>query len=232
MSEVSDQNAQKDWRSSKRIRKRARYLLDHPNEEIPSDVTFLVGNGESQPGKIFKCHKFVLSLVSAVFQAMFYGPLSHPTEETIELPDITPAAFQLLLQYAYADLTDFEIDGMGVPTRDILNLLYCSKKYLISKLAKECRDRIREYCLNAKDACLIFQQARFLDEENLATAALAEISRSARDALDSDDFLNLSLPYVKEILDKPVLNAPEKEIYQNDLSECVQMGEVQRCDRR
>ncbi|XP_055346359.1 BTB/POZ domain-containing protein 2-like [Paramacrobiotus metropolitanus] len=217
MSEESSHKAQKDWRSSKHLHKRARYLLDHPDEEIPSDVTFLVGNGDGQPKQIFKCHKFVLSLVSAVFQAMFYGPLSQSTEETIELSDITPAAFQLMLQYAYADDTDFEIREEIATMENVLNLLYCSKKYLISKLARACRDHIQSWLelVHADIVCLIFQQARYLDEENLAIMALAEISRSAPYILSSEGFLDISLPCVKEILDQPNLKASEKEIYQH-----------------
>ncbi|XP_055346394.1 BTB/POZ domain-containing protein 3-like [Paramacrobiotus metropolitanus] len=146
---------------------------------------------------------------------MFYGPLSQSTEleETIELPDISPTAFRLMLQFAYADDTDFEIENGCPSTADLLNLLYCSKKYLISKLTRECRDRIQSF-IDPENACLIFQQARCLEEEILAKIALAEISRYAADAMDSAGFYSLSLPCVKEILDQPDLFVIESYIYE------------------
>lgn len=65
------------------------------NNEILSDVHFIVGRGESQ--ERIPAHKFVLSVGSAVFDAMFNGTLANKADE-IELPDIEPAAFLSLLK--------------------------------------------------------------------------------------------------------------------------------------
>ena len=66
------------------------------NNEILADIHFIVGRGESQ--ERIPAHKFVLSVGSAVFDAMFNGTLATNVNE-IELPDVEPAAFLSLLRY-------------------------------------------------------------------------------------------------------------------------------------
>ena len=43
-------------------------------------------DGESQSKQVIPAHKFVLSISSPVFEAMFYGELAK-TKNSIELPD-------------------------------------------------------------------------------------------------------------------------------------------------
>ena len=43
-------------------------------------------NGESESKQVIPAHKFVLSISSPVFEAMFYGELAE-TADSIELPD-------------------------------------------------------------------------------------------------------------------------------------------------
>ena len=64
------------------------------NNEHLSDVKFVVrGNdGESESRRSITAHKFVLSIGSPVFEAMFYGELAE-TKDTIQLPDIDYESF-------------------------------------------------------------------------------------------------------------------------------------------
>lgn len=92
------------------------------NNEILSDVHFLVGRGDQrQVSSInlilfslrvnFKrlcvqripAHKFVLSVGSAVFDAMFNGHMAATEQSDIELPDVEPVAFLALLKFLYTD---------------------------------------------------------------------------------------------------------------------------------
>ncbi|XP_055333983.1 BTB/POZ domain-containing protein 6-B-like [Paramacrobiotus metropolitanus] len=151
-----------DFRSSKHLRKRARFLLEHPDLEIPTDIEFEIG---VSPGKVFKTHKLFLALVSAVFQTLFYGSIELK-EERVEIPDITPEAFQNLLHYAFTD------DISGITMHNVMDTLYCAKKYMIDKLSRACRDYVQSH-LTADCACDIFQQAQAIGESELATLALA-----------------------------------------------------------
>ena len=58
------------------------------NNDLFSDVKFVVqtaAQGESESKQVIPAHKFVLSISSPVFEAMFYGELAETTD-SIELP--------------------------------------------------------------------------------------------------------------------------------------------------
>ena len=63
-----------------------------------SDIHFKVG--KEQNCQIIPAHKFVLSVGSAVFDAMFNGNLK-TEDDVIDLPDVEPQAFIALLRFLY-----------------------------------------------------------------------------------------------------------------------------------
>ena len=78
---------EKNWQTTKpTIRDRSKHMF---NNDLFSDVKFVVrrrSNGESESKQVIPAHKFVLSISSPVFEAMFYGELAETTD-SIELPD-------------------------------------------------------------------------------------------------------------------------------------------------
>ena len=67
----------KNWQTTKpTIRERSMHMF---NNDLFSDVKFVVRggrNGESESKQVIPAHKFVLSISSPVFEAMFYGELA------------------------------------------------------------------------------------------------------------------------------------------------------------
>ena len=92
------------------------------NKDLFSDVKFLVrkGDGGSESKEVISAHKFVLSIGSPVFEAMFYGELAE-ARDSIELPDCEYESLLELFRYLYSD--EVNLSGgnvMGV-------LLRCSR---------------------------------------------------------------------------------------------------------
>ena len=87
-----------NWQATKKtIKERMAFMF---NSEILADVHFVVGREPNQqriPG-----HRFVLSIGSAVFDAMFNSTLATKDEE-IPIPDVEPTAFLVLLRFIYCD---------------------------------------------------------------------------------------------------------------------------------
>lgn len=82
-----------NWQASKTtIKERIAFMF---NNETLADVHFKVGKGST--AQRIPAHKFVLSVGSAVFDAMFNGNLGTQTDE-IEVPDVEPAALFALLR--------------------------------------------------------------------------------------------------------------------------------------
>ena len=79
------------------IRERIKFML---NNLRFSDVKFVVRkmDGDSESKQVIPAHKFVLSISSTVFEAMFYGELAE-TRDSIELPDCEYESLLELFRY-------------------------------------------------------------------------------------------------------------------------------------
>ena len=91
-----------NWQTTKpTIRERSKFML---NNNLFSDVKFVARgpNGETESRQVIPAHKFVLSISSPVFEAMFYGELAETTN-TIELPDCEYDSLLELFRYMYSD---------------------------------------------------------------------------------------------------------------------------------
>ena len=84
------------------------------NNELFSDVKFVVertAQGESESKQVIPAHKFVLSISSPVFEAMFYGELAE-TGDSIVLPDCEYDSLLELVRYLYSD--EVNLSGSNV----------------------------------------------------------------------------------------------------------------------
>ena len=182
------------------MRERFAFLF---NNEILSDVRFLVGRG-AQPQSI-PAHKLVLSSGSAVFDAMFNGTLATASVE-IEVPDVEPVTFLAVLLFLYTD--EIQIDPETVMTT-----LYTAKKYAVSPLEKHCVDFLRNN-LTTDNAFLLLAQARLFDEPQLAAVCLDTIDKSTNDALNADGFTDIDIDTLIVVLERDTLRVRESKIFQ------------------
>ncbi|XP_043495640.1 BTB/POZ domain-containing protein 1-like isoform X1 [Polistes fuscatus] len=201
-----------NWQSTKAtMRERIVFLF---NNEILSDVSFLVGRGAQQ--QRIPAHKLVLSSGSAVFYAMFNGTLATASSE-IEVPDVEPAAFLAVLLFLYTD--EIQIDPETVMTT-----LYTAKKYAVSALEKHCVDFLKNN-LTSDNAFLLLTQARLFDEPQLAAVCLDTIDRFTTEALNADGFVDIDIDTLMVVLERDTLRVRESKIFQAVLrwseAECI-----------
>ena len=94
---------ERNWQTTKpTIRERNKPMF---NNHLFSDVKFAVRGGpnsQSESKQVIPAHKFVLSISSPVFEAMFYGELAE-TRGSIELPDCEYESLLELFRYMYSD---------------------------------------------------------------------------------------------------------------------------------
>ncbi|KAM9355417.1 BTB/POZ domain-containing protein 6-B-like isoform 1-T2 [Pholidichthys leucotaenia] len=187
------------------------------NNEQMADVHFIVGTpGETQT---IPAHKYVLAVGSSVFGAMFYGDLAEG-QSVIQIPDVEPAAFLILLKYMYSDEIELEPDT-------VLATLYAAKKYIVPALAKACVSFL-ETSLEAKNACVLLSQSRLFEEPELTQHCWEVIDAQAELALRSEGFCEIDRPTLEIILQRETLNAREVVVFQAALSwaaaECRRQG--------
>lgn len=201
-----------NWQSSKhRVKSRLLYLL---NTSVLSDVTFLVGGSSllmsvssssvHLPERIV-AHKFVLSMSSAVFDAMFNGHMAVTDDSAIEIPDVEPSAFRALLKFLYTD-------EIIVESETVMSILYAAKKYAVPALEHECVEYLKEN-ICCDNVFMLLTQARLFDEPVLAQMCLDAIDKSTTEALASDGFTELDNETLCIVLARDSLGIRESKLF-------------------
>uniref|UniRef100_A0A1I8I1Z3 BTB domain-containing protein n=1 Tax=Macrostomum lignano TaxID=282301 RepID=A0A1I8I1Z3_9PLAT len=196
-----DQEPPHNWQATKAtVKERVAYLF---NTQYMSDVTFLVGQAPNE--KSVPAHRFVLSISSAVFDALLNGPLADTSGQTIRLPDVDPTAFLALLRFIYSDQVCLDPDC-------VMATLYAAKKYAVPALERECVDYLKRH-LSVDNAFLLLGQARMFDEPQLASLCLELIDRNTAEAVQSETFADVDVETLCCVLERDGLAIKECDLF-------------------
>ncbi|XP_076800677.1 BTB/POZ domain-containing protein 1-like [Clavelina lepadiformis] len=189
-----------NWQATKvTLKERFQFLF---NNELQADVYFLVGRGVTS--QRIPAHRFVLSVGSAVFDAMFNSILATQSNE-VEVPDVEPAAFLSLLRFLYTD-------EVLIGPETVMTTLYTAKKYAVPALESHCVDFLKKH-LSSDNAFMLLTQARLFDEPQLATLCLECIDKHTREALSADGFTDIDYNTLVNVLERDTLGLREKDIF-------------------
>lgn len=178
-----------NWQATKTtVKERLSFLF---NNEVLCDVHFIVGKEANQ--QVIPAHKFVLSVGSAVFDAMFNGVLATTSDE-VELPDVEPAAFLHLLKFLYSD-------EVRIGPESVMTTLYTAKKYAVAALEEHCVDFLKSN-LGTDNAFLLLTQARLFDEPQLAALCLEMIDKNTTDAMNAECFTDIDQDTLNAVLER------------------------------
>ncbi|CAM0902583.1 unnamed protein product [Alopecurus aequalis] len=134
-----------------------------------ADVTFGVG------GREFRAHRNLLAARSPVFHAQFFGPCSMMEKDMlrVEVVDVEPTIFEMLLRYIYTDSLPRCEDEGGYNVAVMQHLMVAADRYNVDRLKLTCEvqlcDKInmdtittmfalanQHHCKQLKGACLTF----------------------------------------------------------------------------
>jgi len=189
-----------NWQATKTtVKERFAFMF---NNEILADVHFKVGRGGSE--QRIPAHKFVLSVGSAVFDAMFNSTLA-TQEDEITLPDVEPAAFLALLKFLYSD-------EVQIGPETVMTTLYTAKKYAVPALEKHCVDFLKRN-LSPDNAFMLLTQARLFDEPQLAALCLECLDKNTPEALTADGFTDIDIDTLSAVLDRDSLRIKESKLF-------------------
>ena len=195
---------QSNWQTTRpTVRERTKFMF---NNAHLSDVKFVVrGNdGESETDRLITAHKFVLSIGSPVFEAMFYGELAE-TKDTIQLPDSDYESLLELFRYLYSD----EVNLSG---SNVLGVLYLAKKYIVPSLADKCKDYLQDK-LDPSNVFTILPTAQKYEEKNLVDRCWKVIDRQTGQALKSDGFETIEKTLLEALVQRETLQIREAELF-------------------
>ena len=197
---LNNQGAPYNWQSSRTtVKERLQYMF---NNEVMADVHFMVGKGP-QVQRI-PAHKFVLSISSAVFDAMFNGGMATSCEE-IDIPDVEPSAFLALLRFLYTD-------EVQIGPETVMTTLYTAKKYAVPALERACVEFLKRN-LCSENAFMLLTQARLFDEPQLAALCLETIDKNTSEALNAEGFTEIDLDTLCVVLERDTLGIRECKLF-------------------
>ena len=207
-----------NWQTEKlTIRERNEFMF---NNDLFSDVKFVVPRviGESENKRIIPAHKFVLSISSPVFEAMFYGELAE-TRDSIEVPDCEYESLLELFRYIYSD--EVSLNGSNE-----MGVFYLAKKYMVPSLAGKCA-RYLEHNLDASSAFSILPFAQKYEEKNLVDRCWKMIDEQTEEAVKSDEFATVERSLLEAVVIRDTLTIEEIELFK-----AVDLWATKECERQ
>ena len=193
-----------DWQITKSsLKERNKHMF---NNSLISDVTFSVNNSsahQQQSALLIPAHKYVLAISSPVFFAMFYGRMADAAR-TVELADCDSDSFLELLRFVYCD--EAELTG-----RNVIQVLYLAKKYMIPALSEQCTRFLQEN-LDANNVFVVLPGAQAYEEAALVEKCWETVDRTSEEAMRSEAFLDVSHDLLTAVLERDTINTYEVNI--------------------
>ncbi|KAL3106322.1 hypothetical protein niasHT_013890 [Heterodera trifolii] len=187
---------------------RMRHLLSTGEH---SDVHFLVGDGDEK--EVLPAHQFILKIASDVFEAMFRFDTKKERPENasangpvvVEIPDIEPSAFKVMLSFIYTD------DLSALNGDNAMAVLYAANKYNIPDLVLP---SLQIPISELRNVFFAYAQALLFELEDFAIKCLRYICQNAAQLFGSDDFLQIDQKILCNLLESDhLLLSDEFEIW-------------------
>jgi len=153
-------------------------------------------------------HKVILASRSEYFRALLYGGLLESQQQEIELKDINPTAFRLLLLYIYTGC----INLCNMKEELIKDLLGLAHQYVFPELEQAISNYLISI-LNQVNVCLVYDVANLYQLRSLMEACRQFVDGRATDILQSEAFLLLSPGTLCDLLVRDSFCVTEVEIF-------------------
>jgi speckle-type POZ protein len=137
-----------------------------------ADITIGVGDRE------FRAHRCLLAAWSPVFRAQFFRPLAEKDMRSLDIDDMEPSIFEMMLHYVYTgSISPCSDDDEGGHSADVMqHLLVAADRYGLESLKTMCEEELckgmdvetvtarfslanKHSCNKLKDACLLFMSS-------------------------------------------------------------------------
>ena len=183
------------------IRERCKFMF---NNELLSDVKFVVRQSGSESMKKIPAHKFLLAISSPVFFAMFYGELAE-TKDSIDISDCEYKSLLELFRFIYSDEVNLNPDN-------VMQVLYLAKKYMLPSLADKCTEYLGKH-LDASNVFHVLPDAQKYEEKDLVDRCWEVIDKQAGEAVKSDGFVTIEKSVLEELVERDSMNVKEVELF-------------------
>jgi len=176
------------------------------NNDLISDVKFTV-QGSDGSTKEIPAHKFVLSISSPVFYAMFYGPMADASD-TIALSDCEYEGLSELFRFMYSD-------EVNLSRSCVMQVLYLAEKYILPSLVSECLKYLREIVDESNALCILAHASRYSEQnKDLVKRCWEVIDEHTEQAIQSEEFVKIDRSILEALVDRDSLNIQEINLFE------------------
>ena len=209
------------WQKAKAtVRERGIFMF---NNDVLSDVRLVVRtssdeNDAKKRKMAIPAHKFVLSICSPVFFAMFYGEMAEKSD-SVDLPDCEYDGVLEMLRYMYSE-------EVKINESNVMQVLYVSKKYILPSLADECIEFLRKNVAPTNVFCVL-SHAQQYDEKILVDRCWEVIDIKTEEALKSEEFVKIERSLLETIVQRDQLTISEVELFK-----AVNLWATKECERQ
>ena len=194
----------KNWQTKRpSIRERTKFML---NNHLFSDVKFVAykSSCDNESKEVISAHKFVLSIGSPVFEAMFYGELAE-TSDSIELPDCEFESLLEFFRFLYSD-------EVNLSRSNVMGVLYLAKKYMVPTLAGNCTEYLKNN-VEPSNVFNILSMAEKYGEKNLVSQCWEVVDGHTQVALKADGFATIEKSLLEAVVIRDTLNVKEVDLF-------------------
>ncbi|KAK4478003.1 hypothetical protein RD792_017268 [Penstemon davidsonii] len=177
-----------------------------------SDVSFEV------EGETFYAHKTILSTMSPVFNAQYFGPLKEESTQCIKIEEMQPPVFKALLHFIYCDVVP-DLDSKCGATIMTQHLLAATDRYGIHALRSLCELRLCEnIAINTVASTLALAEQHGCFQLKSRCLEFIRLPEKIEDVIQTDGFKNLkeSCPAVIDDLFKSVARLRDYSFNSNE----------------
>ena len=209
------------WQKAKEtIKERGIFMF---NNDLLSDVSLVVRASsdecDAKKSKIaIPAHKFVLSICSPVFFAIFCGELAVKSD-SVDLPDCDYEGVLEMLRYLYSG--EVELNESNV-----MQVLYVAKKYILPSLADKCIEFLYRN-LDPANALSVLSHALQYDEKSLVDRCWEVIDRETEEVVKSEGFGTIERSLLEAIVKRDSLTIREVELFK-----AVDLWATKDCERQ
>ena len=176
------------------------------NNDLFSDVKFVTCKtyGDCDEKEVISAHKFVLSIGSPVFEAMFYGELAD-VSDSIELPDCEFESLLEFLRFIYSD-------EVNLSRSNVMGVLYLAKKYMVPTLAGKCTEYLQNH-VDPSNAFNILTTAEKYGEKKLVSRCWEVVDRHTQVAVKADGFTIIEKSLLEALVIRDSLSVKEVDLF-------------------
>lgn len=185
-----------------------------------SDVYFLFKSdaSDSDKGEKVPAHKCILSAISPVFDAMFFGP--HKQNGDIKIVDSNAMAFREFLQFFY-------LNTVKLTTENVPEVMYLGKEYMLNDCLSVCTD-FCESTLTTDNTCWAYELAILFDQDQLRKLCERKICDNPKQIFQSSSFLACERNLLRHIMQLNALKCDESIVFDGCMSwarsACIEKG--------